>query len=149
MAEPSATAEGPPDVVPPVDATALAREFASLKVKRDELEAGLDVVKARMAQIEPVLLDFFANHDMQSIKLGGVVVYVQRQIFASAADGNKVRAVRALRTAGLKELVQTGYNTNSISALFREMERDGVEPHPALRTAFSIVEKFSVRARKA
>ena len=132
-----------------VDATALAGEFASLKHRRDALEGELDSVKARMAQIEPVLLDYFANHDMQSLKISGVQVYVQRQIFATAADGDKARAVRALRTAGLKELVSTGFNSNSISAVFREWERDGIEPHPAMRRAFNIVEKFSIRARKA
>jgi len=136
-----------PEAATPASATNLAREFAGLKHKRDELEAHLDTVKARMAQIEPVLLDFFASNDMQSLKIGGVQVYVQRQVFASATD--KPKAVRALKTAGLKELVTTGYNTNSISALFREYERDGVVPHPALRAAFTITEKFSIRARKA
>lgn len=131
----------------PASATVLAREFAALKHERDELEAHLGSVKERMAQIEPVLLDYFASNDMQSLKIGGVNVYVQRQVFASAPD--KPKAVRALRTAGLKELVSTGFNTNSISALFREMERDGVEPHPALRAAFKLTEKYSIRARKA
>jgi hypothetical protein len=132
-----------------IDATALAREFAGLKHRRDKLEAELDSVKARMGQIEPTLLTFFADHGMQSIKLDGVTVYVHRRIFASATDGNKSRAVRALRTAGLKELVQTGYNTNSISAIFREWERDGIEPHPSMRRAFTIVEKFTIQARTA
>jgi len=141
---PGRLAEAPADT----PATELAREFASLKVERDRLEGALLLVKERMAQIEPILLDFFANNDMQSIKLGGVIVYVQRQIFASAADGDKARAVRALRTAGLKELVQTGFNTNSISALFREWERDGVEPHPSIRKAFNVTEQFRIRARK-
>ena len=129
--------------------TALAREFAKLKSERDILEAKLDHVKARMAEIEPVLLTFFADNGMQSIKLDGVMVYVQRQIFASAQDGNKARAVRALRTAGLKELVTTGFNLNSISAVFREWERDGVDPHPSMARAFKVTEKFSIRARKA
>jgi hypothetical protein len=131
----------------PASATTLAREFATLKHKRDEIESHLDVVKARMAQIEPVLLDFFASNDMQSLKIGGIQVYVQRQVFASAPD--KPKAVRALKTAGLKELVAVGFNTNSISALFREYERDGVTPHPALRAAFTLTERFSIRARKA
>jgi len=142
-----------------MDTAKLAR-FVEIEKARRELETRLEELKAERATLEEELLRQFQESGIDSMRVDGMTVYLKREIWAGAKDGDYERACRALREAGLDQYVQERFNTQSLSAYVREQARLladdtagpdeilAVLPEP-LRDAISVTEKFSLRTRKA
>lgn len=122
-------------------------EFVELAKERRELEARLKAVKARQEKLETPLLDSFAKNETQNVRVAGITVYVHRQLWANPRDGDYDRAVQAMRKSGLGDLIQERFNTNTLSAYFRELDAQGEAATPAMEDAFVVNEVFSLRTR--
>lgn len=109
----------------------LIEEFVSLAQQRRELEAKLDTVVHRIGELEPRVLEEMADAGIPSFRhASGCTVYTERKIWAKIAAGaTKEDVVEALKAAGYDMYVTETYNTNSVSALLREWERDN-QPLP-------------------
>lgn len=116
-------------------------ERASVKARGEEL------LEERL-KIEAILLDQFGESGTESIKKPTGTIFLRRQLWAKAKDGDKVRALAALKKAKMKEFISEGFNTNQISAYAREAEKNGEELPKAFLVGFDVNEKFEIRTRR-
>lgn len=128
--------------------TATLREYVRLRTEADNLKTRLEVVEQHRKELEPAILEWFASSGVNRINVDGVTVYVRRELWASAKDGDKVQAAAALKASGMEDYVSPTFNVQQVSAYFRELDREGVEPPPELAAAFKVTETFKLAARK-
>jgi|WetSurMetagenome_2_1015567.scaffolds.fasta_scaffold03374_8 hypothetical protein len=122
------------------------KEFAALSKKKRELDFELDQVKEKLSILEPQILDSMAESGMDKITIDGMTLFIHSQLWAGVADGfTKPEAVAGLKAAGLSDLLEETYNTNKLSAYFRELKKDN--DNIDLPVGISLTEKFSIRTR--
>jgi hypothetical protein len=149
FADPEPPDSAADDAALSTDPRLLARcaELVALKREAEGIEERMAVIDKRRKQIEAFLLDQFANHpELKRLSVDGRTVYLRRQLWAGAPD--KAAAHEALIAAGLGEYATKGFNTNSVSALYREWERDGIAPPPELAGVITTGERFSIGVTK-
>lgn len=143
--------EAPPAPPPPVDHSevfARARKLVAAKLELDRLDALVDEQKAIKASAEAYLLEAFANEPaLTGLKVDGYTIYSRRTLWANAKD--KPAAYAALIAAGFEEFAQQTFNSQSVSALFREWDKSGEEPPALLAEAFSVGEKYQIGMTKS
>lgn len=126
-----------------------ATEFVELTKKRKLLQAELAGVEAELSDLSEKLIQAFeTNPSVNRISVNGMTVYPKRQIFASPVL-NREHAIQVLKDAGFGSFVTPNYNANSVTALIRELERDGKLEESGLKIGFKLTEKFSVAATAA
>lgn len=132
------------------DPMELAKQFTDLAKTKKDLEVMLGDIKRKLEVIEPVLLQAIEEDRFpQSSRVNGMTVYLKREVWASPKDGDYEKACEALRAANLGEYVHERFNTNSVSAYVRDLEREGEPLPPILQDALNVTEKFKVQARAA
>lgn len=100
-------------------------EFINLDQERAEIEKRLGEIKTRAAAISKVLLDDWANHDVQAVKFKNRTVYIRRDFYCSKKGGVDAQKVcDALRAHGYGAMVHPSYAPAALKALVREMVDD-------------------------
>lgn len=126
----------------------LNKEYADLSKEKRKVEAELDRIKNRMAEIEPLLLDMWAESGLDRMTVDGVTMFIHTQLWAGVADGfTREQAVGGLKAAGLGDFVTENYNSNSLSAYFREQVKQSDIEAIELPEGIKVTEKFSIRTR--
>lgn len=126
----------------------LNKEYAELSKEKRKIEADLERIKNRLAEIEPMLLDMWAEAGLNKITVDGVSMFIHTQLWAGVADGaTREDAVNGLKAAGLGDFVTENYNSNSLSAYFREQAKNGDMEAIELPEGIKLTEKFSIRTR--
>lgn len=121
--------------------------FIELETERRVLEARLKDIKEEIEPIHQDVLTHFEQTGTEKIRRGGLTVYIHRQLWARAIDGDYERGCAALRAAGLGDLVKETFNVHTLSAWLREQERMG-EPIPeSFEGAIQTEETFQLRTR--
>ena len=124
------------------------RDFASLAQRKRALEQELREVKAQITTTQEPLLEHLAEQGMRSIKLDdGSTVYIHRAVYVGAKDTNYARACDALDAAGLGDFVQRRFNSNTISAWYREQTANGDTIPSDLEDTLDVAEKINLRVR--
>jgi hypothetical protein len=130
-----------------VNTTAVNR-LVELTLKKRDLEAQAKEVSSEIAELEESLLDSFGEAGVSSIKTATGTVSLTRQLWATCKNGDYDHACEALRQAGMGEFVQPRFNSSTLSAYFRELDREN-KPIPAvLEGAIDVAERFSLRVTK-
>lgn len=124
------------------------REYVELTDRKRTIEAERRDINDRLDKLEEKLLSQFEEQGMQNIKIGGASVYLHRQLWAKPKDGDKPKAVEALKRAGLDEMVKETFNVHTVSAYFREAEANEQPTPPELDDAFDLNETYSLRVRR-
>lgn len=124
------------------------RRYVDLSKSKREHKKQLKKINKELNDLEGELLDQFEEVGMQNVHVDGMTVYIHRQLWAKAQNGDYEKACAALRAVGLDEYVNQRFNTNSISAWVREQEELGHEIPEELQEALDISEVFSLRTRK-
>lgn len=109
--------------------TTLGKIIALTDQKRD-LEAQLRVVKEQLEPLHTQMLDEFASRGETSARHAatGKLVYINRRTWARPADGrSKDDVYDALVAAGLEDYAERGFNTQKLSAYFRELIKQSEE----------------------
>jgi hypothetical protein len=128
--------------------TQSVNKLVELTIRKRELEAQVKEIAHEIAEVEESLLEQFGEAGISSVRAEGGTVSMSRQLWATCREGNYERACAALRAAGLDEFVQPRFNANSLSAYFRELDREG-KPIPAeIDGAIDLAERFSLRVTK-
>lgn len=123
------------------------RAYAEVVLEQRRLERELRRVKdARDAMKQPIM-DAFSAAGVQRMTIDDKTIYLRRQIWAGADEGDYVSACAALRAAGLEEYVHERFNTNSVSALFREWDREDKAPPIELADGIKIEERYDLLVR--
>jgi hypothetical protein len=126
------------------------KRFVALEERRRDLETEVDRIKAEAAALEQQLLPEFEQSGMERVSIDGRTVYVERKLWAKAKDGgNKAAACQVLRACGLDDYVEETFNTNSLSAFVRELDREGKPLTPSLAAVLEINEIFKLRTRRS
>jgi hypothetical protein len=113
----------------PSDITGLAARYAEIYDLRKNLEAEVEKLKAKEKELEPLLLDQFAETATTSLRLKtGALLSLKTQIWASIPDEHKPRIAEVFKNpeVNLGDLVQVTVNTQTLSSWVREQDR--VEP---------------------
>lgn len=147
---PTEQPEAPP-APPPVDHSAVfarARELVAAKLELDRLSDLADAQKKIKDAAEAYLLEAFANEPaLGGLKVDGYTIYSRRTLYANAKD--KPAAYEALIAAGLDDYAQKGFNATSVSALFREWDKNGEDPPAALAGLFDVGERYQIGMTKS
>jgi len=125
------------------------KRFVALEERRRKLEAEIDTVKAEAAELEELLLPQFEQSGMERVAIDGRTVYVERKLWAKAKDGDKASVCKALKRCRLGDYVEETFNTNSLSAYVRELDREGRPLPPSLREVLEVSEVFKLRTRRS
>lgn len=137
----------------------LATLFANLDRRRKVMEGLAEEMKKHAGQVEAELLPRFRNSGVQSVKVSGTTVYVERTLWGGAKDGNMPGLCEALKEMGLDAMVKEGVNAQTFSAYIREQEQAlSKTPLPpeelipklpeVLQGVVNVSEVFKIRARK-
>ncbi|HLH16240.1 MAG TPA: hypothetical protein VKX45_03425 [Bryobacteraceae bacterium] len=125
------------------------KRFVALEERRRQLEAEVDTIKSEAAELEQHLLPQFEQEGFEKISIDGRTVYIERKLWAKAKDGNKAAVCKALRRAHLGDYVEETFNTNSLSAYVRELDREDRPLPPTLREVLEVSEVFKLRTRRS
>ena len=135
------------------------QRFVELEKQKKETENQLDSIKDELAALDADLQQEFIEAGIQSIRCNGRTVYIHRQFWAGMVDGDRPRAMAALRAAGLNDYVFETFNTQSLSAYVRERIKSGEEEQDtddvyillpeSFRGNINVTEKINIRSRKA
>jgi len=123
--------------------------YVELEKKKADLEAQLDVVKAQISDMKEPVLAFFQQNGIDRTSLNGRTLYLKRELWCGRVEGKTSEdAVAALRERGYEEFAKESVNTQGMSALMRERDKDGKDPVPEdLRDVFCSNEVFKVISR--
>lgn len=135
------------------------KRFAALDIQKRHLKERLEKVEKEMDELQPVLLEDYAELGQSSAKIGGYTVYLYNQWWAGAVkgpdgEGDYETSCAALDEAGLGDMVQPRFNVMTLSAWVRELPRDQdglgapILP-PELVGKISVVQKTDIRTRKS
>lgn len=128
--------------------TTAVNKLVELTLQKRELETRAKELAREIAEVEESLLEQFGEAGISSVRAEGGTVSLSRQLWATCADGDYSRACAALEAAGLSEFVQNRFNSNTLSAYFRELDRDGRPIPKALEGAIDVAERFTLRVTK-
>lgn len=135
------------------DQLSTVRKYAELFAEMKTLEEQVKELKKQKDDMEPDVLKVFESAGVQSFKFDRLgTVYLHRQLWASAADGDMDRLVQALHAeADTRFLVRETCNSQQLSAWVRELPVDGdsLPVLPAhIKDAIKVTEKFSANVRR-
>ena len=122
--------------------------YAELLQQKRLLEKDLREVKRDIAAAQEPLLDKLAEQGLRSIKTDeGDTVYMHRAVYVGAKDTDYDRACDAFSAAGLGEFVQRRFNSNTVSAWYREATAEGQSIPQALEDVLDVNERITLRVR--
>jgi len=102
------------------------KKFARLSLAKKKLKAKHDSIGRDLDKMMPQLIEDLINEEVDKISLkGGITVFIRPQIWPKWKTEDKRKRVEALKEAGFKDLVEEGFNTNSLAAILRELDATG------------------------
>ncbi len=125
------------------------KRFIALDDRRRQLETEIDKVKAEVAELEQLLLPAFERDGVERVSIDGKTVYLERKLWAKAKDGDKAAVCKALKRTHLGDYVEETFNTNSLSAYVRELDREGRPLPPSLGEVLEVSEVFKLKTRRS
>lgn len=138
----------------PIATKTRLKPFVDLTKKKALLTQQLADTKAWLAKLEPEIVEQFQEEGVQSMNCDGYTIYINRKIWASAANGDKkamYAALSALDDETWSFLVEDTVNANRLAARVRECEENAegmpILP-PALVDVLKVSEVFKIGARK-
>jgi hypothetical protein len=125
------------------------KRFVALEEQRHQLEAEIDTIKAEAAELEGRLLPQFEQSGTERIAIDGRTVYVERKLWAKPKDGDKPAVCKALKRCHLGDYVEETFNSNSLSAYVRELDREERTMPPTLAAVLDVSEVYKLRTRRS
>lgn len=124
----------------------LLEEFLTLTDQVSTVDTALSELKRRRALTEELLRTEFTQVGVSQLKAtDGRVVYLSRQLWARAKDGNKLAVTAALRSMGAADLITETFNTNSLSAYVREFDKNEQPIPEELAEVIDVAETYQLK----
>ena len=115
-----------------------------------QAETDLEFCKEERSKAEQKLRTMFEEDGVSSVRAtDGRLVFLHRQLWARAKDGDKDAVIHALEESGLTEFITTTFNTNTISGYVREQSKLDVPLPESLAASLQVDEVFQLRVRKS
>jgi hypothetical protein len=105
-------------------------QVARLDLAKRENEAEAEKIKARLDEIEPLLINRMIDNETQRQTVQGITVYLRRELWASATSVLGLKrwlAYNRKLVPNASSIVKPTANTQTLSALVREMVRTKLE----------------------
>jgi hypothetical protein len=99
------------------------KEFVALEKRKRELDAEVKQIAARLDDLEQALVPQFLNDGINSLRIGGRLVYLVQDIYAGPVDGRE-QVIAALKASELGQYVSESYSPQSLKAFVREIAED-------------------------
>lgn len=134
------------------------QEFLELTKRKREIKAELDMVESDLKTLNQRVIEYLDGQGVDSVRVGGRTVYVNRMIYASFAGVDPAVYIPALEAAGMGALVQPKVDGQRLSAAVREFDngQDRLSPEEiqarlpeSLRGLVKISEVFTPRVKQA
>ena len=128
----------------------LADELKRLRDLKDDLEAQVKDVNAKIEEADYKLSEVMAETETQNFTRAGTMFCLTTKTRASAAAGVKDDLYEALRDNGYGDLVYETVNANSLSSFVKErIEENGDALPDWLMGLVNVFDKVTVSVRKA
>lgn len=136
----------------------LIAEFAAKRRRLQDVKAEQKDLVSYIDKVQPTILEGWLKRQWTTgPKVTGIgTLFLFRQGWATVAregedatDAEKARAIAALDAAGLGDLATRSINTQTLSARYREWEKDGIDPPEELEGAVKFEKRSEIRVRKA
>jgi hypothetical protein len=141
---------------PPDEVTTFAQKmrwFARLSLARRTAEDDLDQIRAKIAELEPHLLEEMALNGVEKQTVDGMTIYPQTDLIVSKkADKEGVTTevlCEALRQCGLSYMVNDAYSPSSLKSWIKEKKEQGIEIPDLIASKLNIIEKQKLVTRKS
>jgi hypothetical protein len=96
------------------------KAFVCLETRKRELDSELKAIAARIDDLEQALIPQFLSHNLSSIKLNGLIIYIAEDIQAAPVN-DRAEVIGALKQSDLGQYISENYNTQSLRAYVREV----------------------------
>jgi len=123
------------------------QRFADLENEKEILAEKLKAVNKKLTDLQPLTQEAFIENNMDRITINGRTVFTRSILVAKILD--KARATGALKNSGMGDLITVGFNTNSLSAHLRELNRDGKELPECFEGIITTIDVVKTQSRKA
>lgn len=124
------------------------KEFHALDARRRELDDELVSIRAKMQDLEPLVLNYFQRHGIDRIAIDGITLGVRCDVYAgrhpNAAPEDAIEAVRA---AGLPEYAVETLAVQKLTAYIRELRREGKPLPPEFEGKIRVSEVWKISCR--
>lgn len=130
--------------------TGQVAEYVRLRSLQKAAEAEAEAYKNQADQLQETLLEQFAEEGIQKITVDGTTTYLRRELWARVEPGaTREQVVEGLKACGMGQFVHEAFNTQTVSAWLRDLEREGQTMPEELDGVLTTAEVFSLRNRKA
>lgn len=125
-------------------------EYSALRDERDELEARLTRISARLGELEEPVLDWFAQAGLSSVNMySGRSISIAEESYAHREAGVGFEEIaQALDEAGLGALLERKCNMNTLSAWCRERLRNGEGIPESFAGKITVNKTFKINTRR-
>ncbi len=128
------------------------RWFAQLSLAKRDADDRLDAIKAKIAELEPHLLEEMAMNGIDRQTVLGLTIFPRTDLVVnkkSDKDGVTTEDVcQAMREAGLGYMISEGYSSASLKSKIKEYREQGVEIPEGLLSKLVVFEKLTLTTRK-
>jgi hypothetical protein len=128
--------------------TTLERQMVAVKTKIEETETKLDALKAERDKLEEQILEQWMPNGLNQVKIDGRTVYLRTDRYAKVED--RAAAIRLLkRSRHGRNIVQEGYNHNTLSAVVRQLIDERGELPAAWKGVIGVSEVHRIGVRNS
>lgn len=137
----------------PKKIVAVVSEFNDLLQEIKAVEAQLETLKSRKRSMSDALVQRFSDEGVEKLGFdtedGPRSASLYKVMYARMREGvDTEEALKALRKNGLGDLIKESWNASTLSAWFREQDREGKSVPPGLDAVFSAEPNWEVRVTK-
>lgn len=123
------------------------KRFVELELEKRKIDQAMKECKARIATLQPLLIEDFAEQGTQNVKCGGLTVYLNRSWYVSRLKGiDKQELLDKLTAVGRGEMIKPNYHAAALKSWvleqltareelqrhFAELEKKGEPPMPSM-----------------
>ena len=140
-------AEAAADV--PTDVLTLVAEYAELANRCADAQEEADMLKRRMAELEPTILEAMALQGVDNVRARNRTVYRKTNFYVSKRAAVETQQIcNLLREHGLEYLVADGYSPSALKSKVKEWLDEGVEIPPTLAECLNVGEAIVLASRR-
>lgn len=104
------------------------RAFVGLTRQKRDLKRLLEEIDGKLKTLELQLREYMGEGGYERIRIDGFTVYLRRELWARRFEWASLEKVcAALKSSGMEQFVKEQYNTSTLSAHIRELEREHAE----------------------
>lgn len=129
----------------PTTVVGLASSIAKIDDERADLKARLKALNEERVPLETDFIDAANEATLEQVRVAGRTVFVRTQTYVKPKDGDRKRAVAALRGTEYESAI--GVNATSMSSFVRKKEGGLDAMGPTIAEAFEATDKVSVQTR--